>query len=134
MDMSIPDRPRRLVTYGKLARNQTERKQRAQAQEQKHSNGLTVKQSRVANSEKGSLRQSVEDAEADGRGLVESHDSVSPSQRARLSNRSPKRRKLSPKGDDEVSLISSPRRRTWRGAARQTTYGRSKWTGVRVNL
>jgi hypothetical protein len=122
MDWTMPDRPRRLVTYGKLAHNRTERKQRAQTNqtpEEKHGSGLTAEQSKI--SSPSSSRESVGDTAPERRDFVES-----PSQRSRPNNRSPKRRKLSPKGDDEISPISSPRPRTRRGAATQTTYARSK--------
>lgn len=129
----MPDRPRRLVTYGKSAHKRTERKQRAppsQAQEENHSNGLTSKVAKIGasvSSEKDQVTSShvaFRDAVADTRNRTRPQVSGSPSQSSRPSNRSPKRRKLSPEGDDSISPASSPRLRTRRGAATQTTYAR----------
>ncbi|EED18428.1 hypothetical protein TSTA_121680 [Talaromyces stipitatus ATCC 10500] len=117
MDWTLPDRPRRLVTYGKNARSRTARSQASQFSKEQNSNDLTARRSGITPPPR-SLRESA---------IEDTAHAKSPSQDGRSSVRSPKRRKLTPvdDDDDEVDLIVvSPRPQTRRGPAAKPTYTR----------
>jgi hypothetical protein len=125
MDWTLPDRPRRLVTYGKSAHNRTARSQTLQAPKEPNGNGLTARRSRIVTPPRN-LRDTVKD---------NAPEPKSPSQDGRPSLRSPKRRKLTSTDDDddddddyddEVTTVMSPPHRARRVPALKTTYGRRK--------
>ncbi|KAF3406620.1 hypothetical protein DPV78_000769 [Talaromyces pinophilus] len=101
MDWTLPDRPRRLVTYGK-ANNRTVRSQTLQSPKEPNGN---ARRSRITTPPRN-LRDTAKD---------NAPEPKSPSQDSRPSLRSPKRRKLTPT-DDEEEVTRVP--------AVKTTYGR----------
>lgn len=116
MDWTLPDRPRRLVTYGK-ANNRTARSQTLQSPKEPESNGLTARRSRITTPPRN-LRDTAKDNAPAPKSL---------SQDNRPSLRSPKRRKLTPTDDeDEVTTVASPQPRARRVSAVKNTYGRRK--------
>jgi hypothetical protein len=104
MDWTLPDRPRRLVPYGK-ANNRTVRSQTLQSPKEPNGN---ARRSRITTPPRN-LRDTAKD---------NAPEPKSPSQDSRPSLRSPKRRKLTPT-DDEKEVTRVP--------AVKTTYGRRKW-------
>jgi len=117
MDWTLPDRPRRLVTYGKSAHNRTARSQTLQSPKEPNSNGLTARRPRIV-TPPGSLRDTAKDS---------APEPESPSQDSRPSLRSPKRRKLTPTDEEEeLTTVTSPQHRARRVPAVKNTYGRRK--------
>ncbi|EEA24654.1 hypothetical protein EYB25_004236 [Talaromyces marneffei] len=117
MDWTLPDRPRRLVTYGK-AHNRMARSQTSQAPKEPNGNVLTARRSRITTPPRN-LRETAKDDNAP--------ESKSPSQNSRSNLRSPKRRKLTPTDDgeeEEVTSVTIPQQRARRVPAVKTTYGR----------
>lgn len=117
MDWTLPDRPRRLVTYGKSAHNRAAQSQNLQSPKDPNSNGLTARRSRVV-TPPGNLRDTAKD---------NAPELKSPS---RPSLRSPKRRKLTPTDDEEgeeeeVTTVKNHQQRTRRFPVKNT-YGRRK--------
>ncbi|KAF5014815.1 hypothetical protein F66182_14070, partial [Fusarium sp. NRRL 66182] len=115
MDWTLPDRPRRLVTYGKSAHNRAAQSQNLQSPKDPNSNGLTARRSRVV-TPPGNLRDTAND---------NAPELKSPS---RPSLRSPKRRKLTPTDDEEgeeeeVTTVKNHQQRTRRFPVKNT-YGR----------
>lgn len=117
MDWTLPDRPRRLVTYGKLSHNRTARSQTSQVPKEPNGNSLTARRSRITTPPRN-LRDTAKD---------NAPEPKSSSQDSRPSIRSPKRRKITPTDDDdddEVTTVMSPQQRTRRVPVVKTTYGR----------
>lgn len=131
MDWTLPDRPRRVVTYGKNAQSRAARLQTSQIPKDANGNGVTSRRPRTGIQSRSLLDSPVQDI-ASGPTL--------PSQNSLPSVRSPKRRKLTPTDDDDDDdgddddnnnngnelKVKSPRPQIRRGSGIKNTYGSSR--------